>query len=153
MKYCQRRGSNHCPLAWDLGTLPLDQLVNPNKLFHNIFWNFLLGPFLKQYHGQFLLSKVLKLLRIFQVILLRVSPKFQVDMYRGPYKQQHSLQALFNRRQTFCFRKLYDMVVCIRKLSRPCPGLLLAIACSVQQQVTPAWMAPSMFIIPIFMSV
>ena len=129
--------------------------IRETKLFHNIFWNFWLGPFLKQYHGiiQFLLSKVLKLLSIFLAILFRVSPKFQVDMYRGPYKQQHSLQALFNRRQTFCFRKLYDMVVCIRKLSRPCPGLLLAIACSVQQQVTPAWMAPSMFIIPIFMSV
>ena len=80
-------------------------------------------------------------------------PKVPGECVQGPYKQQHSLQALFNRRQTFCFRKLYDMVVCIRKLSRPCPGLLLAIACSVQQQVTPAWMAPSMFIIPIFMSV
>jgi hypothetical protein len=26
LKYCRRRGSNHCPLAWKLGTLPLDQL-------------------------------------------------------------------------------------------------------------------------------
>ena len=26
LKYCRRRGSNRCPLAWELGTLPLDQL-------------------------------------------------------------------------------------------------------------------------------
>ena len=25
-KYCQLRGLNHCPLAWELGTLPLDHL-------------------------------------------------------------------------------------------------------------------------------
>ena len=26
LKYCRRRGWNCCPLAWELGTLPLDQL-------------------------------------------------------------------------------------------------------------------------------
>ena len=26
LKYCRRRGLNRCPLAWELGTLPLDQL-------------------------------------------------------------------------------------------------------------------------------
>ena len=26
LKYCRHWGSNHCPLAWELGTLPLDQL-------------------------------------------------------------------------------------------------------------------------------
>ena len=26
LKYCWRRGSNCCPQAWELGTLPLDQL-------------------------------------------------------------------------------------------------------------------------------
>ena len=26
LKYCQCWGSNRCPLAWELGTLPLDQL-------------------------------------------------------------------------------------------------------------------------------
>ena len=26
LKYCRRQGLNRCPLAWELGTLPLDQL-------------------------------------------------------------------------------------------------------------------------------
>ena len=28
LKYCRCRGWNRCPLAWELGKLPLDQLVN-----------------------------------------------------------------------------------------------------------------------------
>ena len=34
LKYCRRRGLNRCPLAWELGTLPLDQL---DLLSHLVF--------------------------------------------------------------------------------------------------------------------
>ena len=33
LKYCRRRGLNRCPLAWELGTLPLDQLDLTTQLF------------------------------------------------------------------------------------------------------------------------
>ena len=36
LKYCRRRGLNRCPLAWELGTLPLDQL---DLLFRGYFMN------------------------------------------------------------------------------------------------------------------
>ena len=37
LKYCRRRGSNHCPLAWELGTLPLDQemTIKAHKELHH----------------------------------------------------------------------------------------------------------------------
>ena len=41
LKYCRRRGSNHCLLARKLGTLPLDQLVCSLFIYHGMqkFWH------------------------------------------------------------------------------------------------------------------
>jgi hypothetical protein len=40
-KYCRLQGLNRCPLAWELGTLPLDHLgfyLNPNFLDYKESW-------------------------------------------------------------------------------------------------------------------
>ena len=39
LKYCRRWGSNRCPLAWELGTLTLDQLDRSSKTCVKRFLN------------------------------------------------------------------------------------------------------------------
>ena len=39
LKYCQRRGLNRCPLAWELGTLPLADLNMAKKLIGSLLSN------------------------------------------------------------------------------------------------------------------
>ena len=40
LKYCRRRGLNRCPLAWELGTLPLDQLdLSVYKLLNQLIYS------------------------------------------------------------------------------------------------------------------
>ena len=79
LKYCPRRGSKRCPLAWEHGMLPLDQL---DLLFEEVYFISMIVPVCLNFWKLRWLTPLLCQSKTYQIsFLLLQSSFFQFDLF------------------------------------------------------------------------